>query len=128
MHLSWEHLPSNFWHGARANYVIQYKIFDSGSKWDSLRVSSEVSHHNLDNLKIFSRYEMKLAARTDAGVGPSSWVNCMTAEGGKSALDRSLHGNSLNFRSDYFFQQTKNHPVVEFFLFAICLNTLTYIV
>ena len=98
MYLSWEHLPSNFWHGARANYIIQYKIFDSGSKWNSLRVSSEASYYNLENLETFSRYEIKLAARTRAGVGPSSWVNCMTAEGGKSALYRTLHGNSLNLK------------------------------
>lgn len=100
VYLSWDHLPSNFWHGSRANYVIQYKIFDSGSKWRNLHISSQVSHHELDGLKTFSRYEMKLAARTRAGVGPSSRASCMTDEGGKFAIDMTLHRNSLTLRSD----------------------------
>ena len=127
VYLSWEHLPSNFWHGARANYVVQYKIFDSGNKWTTLHVSSQVSHHNLDDLNTFSRYEVKLAARTRAGVGPSSWTNCMTAEGGKSERNMTFHATSLTFRSDCFCHQKKIIMYPVFCLFAIHFNTFTYV-
>ena len=83
VYLSWEHLPSNFWHGAQANYVIKYKIFDSGTKWISRHISGKVSHYSLDGLATFSRYEVMVAARTSVGIGPSSWTQCLTEEGGK---------------------------------------------
>ncbi len=64
-------------------YMIRHREFTFVGKWSSTTNKKTDCFFTIQNLKPFTRYEVGIAGVTGGGVGQFSWMQCVTAEGGK---------------------------------------------
>eukprot|EP00794_Sanderia_malayensis_P011277 gene11277-12457_t len=78
---SWKHLDVHKWNGRHVGYRTRYKMYSEPvTGWRNLTNQNSDASLTIDGLKPFTRYEIEVAAVTEAGVGPFAWSYCVTDE------------------------------------------------
>ncbi|EDV22989.1 uncharacterized protein TRIADDRAFT_64052 [Trichoplax adhaerens] len=92
--VSWQELIRQERNGIIIEYLIKYSHTPNQSKEvqsHEIRVNRDVSEYTLQDLKYFTKYSIRLAASTSAGVGPFSQpINIQTNQSAPAASPKNV--------------------------------------
>lgn len=88
INVTWEPVPDDHVNGIVLGYRLFYKQADKAiNDFSNLTVNSSIFDIEINGLKFYTKYELRLLAFTMVGDGNiSEPVNCMTDEDGKLLL------------------------------------------
>ena len=86
-------MPYKDQNGLITNYIVRYRIYSdpnnligSSNSWQRTELASSARSTTIPSLQPYSRYEIKMSAKTKIGEGPEKWMTLKTDEDGSFYL------------------------------------------